>query len=306
MGPVRRHLWILVSVLLLCAAAGIFIFQVLDPQRRVLVVSDHYWQRLFWSGHRDQLQIAVLNAGSRAEFARVSEVANVEVVLESVSDRHPRVLILSPLLSVHAEVLAGRLPNTQIVAWQPMGGPESESGGTEGDRPGNLTVLAPALSSAFFEAGKAEAEALRCDSGRIVHIYSGDGPAGSREMEQLRRGLETAGWRGRVERVQVPSEDGSAPDYTAIMTGESETDTAAASFVGVYSTKFAAEALEAAKSSGVPAAVLGPEWSRVYPETVRFSVELNIYPVLRRACREALRSGKVSSRLPVTGKIVRH
>ncbi len=346
----RRNLRTVFFLLLCAAPLVLWAALSLSPQRRVAVLSDPYWQHLFWDARQRQLQVALLNAGSRAEFTQISMTdisanAREGTLPAHLLDPHPRVLILSPYLSPLASTAAEQLPGTRILAWSSSGRWEEtreadageEAAGEKatprggGGQPENVTLLYPDLRDAFYRAGKAEARALRtaathraagksdtpvteqrqhgeadAGQGRVVHLYRPGGVAGKKEMEELRRGLREGGWQGTVETCKWSGEEEQSGSPEAIFSAGEEDGAprrAPVVFLGVYSGVSAPEVLEAASEHEVAAAVLGPEMREAYPDTVRFSLELNIYPSLRRISVASVRGEPVPRREAVGGYI---
>jgi nitroreductase len=143
---------------------------------------------------------------------------------------------------------------------------------------------------------------------RVVHLWHASSLVQERHLDALRRGLRAGGWQGAVEALTWPPEEENR-QLGEILNGTSGQNSEGAirtRFLGIYCGVAAAEALQFAHREGIPAAVMGPELRKAYPETVRFSLELEWYAALRKAVWRSLQGEELPPRQPVEGRIVTH
>jgi hypothetical protein len=315
-----RRLILSAAPLLLLLAAGLFLWaaSLFSPGRQVLVITDPYWDRLFWQEEQaaERLTVALLNARSRPVLVRLPGDANRSDLLKALDDTSPEVLVLSPLFSVHAEAAARRNPETRVVAWSASPAasaepdPELQSDSAHGTQalPGNLTLIYPDMREAFLQAGREEGRiaaslaSARDSADTILHLYHASGIAGSEELGFLRKGLRDAGWEGRIVDIPWPSAGGGERrSLSSLM------DSGRVVFAGVYTGVKADEALQEAHRAGIPAAgAIGPEFRSAYPSMVRFTLQLDAYPQLRDVCVAAVRGQEPRRSIPASGVLRYH
>ncbi len=315
--------------------------------RPVLIVSDPVWRSVVLEGEEGilpQLRIAMYNSFSRIELTGI-DVFSGEIKGKALSEKKVRdslmrtierhrasLVILSPALSVYAGELRERYPERRFVYFSERG----NSTGTEREREGRHIAVSADLREALQHAGEhaaaliasgervtaamaADAADKTVESGRdgsgsedgegpvLVVLRLGGDANGRRNASFFIKGLEGAGYSGRVERlvlddtVSVGSEnrDGEAKLVEKLR----DSGVGSADFVWIWGQQGLTLVLETLDDWAVPSCVVGASAHEAFPGTVALSIEYEWKEALKRAVAR-LRATSVSE-FSKEGSVVR-